>query len=71
MEKGYQLYVKKDVSKKGAAYCTLCIDLGYREVFLTSKDNSFVFCSELMGVSVQEFVELPNGKYPIKINNKE
>ena len=72
MEKnGYELYVQKDVSKKGVDYCALVLDLGYRKVFLSTRDNGYTFCSEILGYSVSEFISLPNGIYPVKINNKE
>ena len=66
-----ELYVQKDVSKKGAEYCALVLDLGYRKVFLSSRENAYVLCSEILGYTVSEFISLPNGIYPVKIINKE
>lgn len=57
------LFIKKAISKSGNSYCALCVDLGYRIVFLSSKENSTVLCAELLGISVAELMSRPDGNY--------
>lgn len=59
-----KLVVKKGVSKSGNNYCSLVLDLGYRQIFLSSmRDNSSVLCAELLGISVQDLLLKPDGNY--------
>lgn len=62
-----KFYVKKDVSKKtGTPYCALICDLGYRKLFLSSHENSWCLCAELLAVPVADLMSMDNGEYEVK-----
>ena len=59
-----KLLVKKGVSKSGNNYCSLVLDLGYRQIFLSSmRDTSSVLCAEVLEISVQDLLSRPDGNY--------
>lgn len=59
-------YVAVGTSKAGNKYISIILDLGYRKVFLSSREtNNIVLCSEVLGVGIPELLELKEGIYPI------
>lgn len=61
-----KLFIRKAISKSGKPYTALILDLGYRQIFLSSKDNTAQLCAEILGVSVQEFMMMKDGDYDVE-----
>lgn len=53
----FSIEVKKS-EKTGRCYCALYVDLGYRKVPLNFDRG---VCSEILGISIREVSELPEG----------
>lgn len=61
------IVVKGFSEKKNVNYVSLVLDLGYRKIFLSSRnDNMTTLCAELLGIPVTEFLDKPNGNYEVK-----
>lgn len=58
-----QFYVRKGIGKtSNKAYTAICLDLGYRTMWLSYKATD---CAEALGVSVAELYAMDDGIYPI------
>lgn len=58
-----KFYVRKGIGQKSQRpYTALCLDLGYRVMWLSYSCND---CAEALGISVAELMALNDGIYPI------